>query len=139
MIASRNCIVLPIRKSAAYGDIFREGFVFVELRTCEVLRIQPSQIGEITLSFIIPSRLTVTNVSFSAICKSFKLCSDCTNKVNIDTNWINVTYRGSYMSAHVLLNLLSELGKRNKMRGVGDRLRGGGSAGKIFANMLLHS
>ena len=26
--------------------------------------------------------------------------------------------RGSYMSAHVLLNLLSELGKRDKMRGL---------------------
>ena len=26
--------------------------------------------------------------------------------------------RGSYMSAHVLLNLLNELGKRNKMRGL---------------------
>ena len=26
-------------------------------------------------------------------------------------------YRGSYMSAHVLLKLLNELGKRNKMRG----------------------
>ena len=26
-------------------------------------------------------------------------------------------HRGSYMSAHVLLNLLDELGKRDKMRG----------------------
>ena len=30
-------------------------------------------------------------------------------------NYIN---RGSYMSAHVLLNLLNELGKRDKMRGL---------------------
>ena len=29
-----------------------------------------------------------------------------------------VVYRGSYMSAHVLLNLLNELGKRDKMRGL---------------------
>ena len=28
------------------------------------------------------------------------------------------TYRGSYMSAYVLLNLLNELGKRDKMRGL---------------------
>ena len=28
-----------------------------------------------------------------------------------------VIYRGSYMSAHVLLNLLNELEKRDKMRG----------------------
>ena len=28
------------------------------------------------------------------------------------------TNRGSYMSAHVLLNLLDELGKRDKMRGL---------------------
>ena len=27
-------------------------------------------------------------------------------------------YRGSYMSAYVLLNLLNELGKRHKMRGL---------------------
>ena len=27
-------------------------------------------------------------------------------------------YRGSYMSVHVLLNLLNELGKRDKMRGL---------------------
>ena len=27
-------------------------------------------------------------------------------------------YRGSYMSAHVLLNLLNELGKGDKMRGL---------------------
>ena len=30
----------------------------------------------------------------------------------------HTTYRGSYMSAHVLLNLLNELGKRDKMRGL---------------------
>ena len=29
----------------------------------------------------------------------------------------NSVNRGSYMSAHVLLNLLKELGKRDKMRG----------------------
>ena len=29
-----------------------------------------------------------------------------------------ILYRGSYMSAHVLLNLLNELGKRDKMRGL---------------------
>ena len=31
--------------------------------------------------------------------------------------WKLTTYRGSYMSAHVLLILLNELGKRYKMRG----------------------
>ena len=29
--------------------------------------------------------------------------------------WLHVLHRGSYMSAHVLLNLLNELGKRDKM------------------------
>ena len=29
-----------------------------------------------------------------------------------------IVNRGSYMSAHVLLNLLNELGKRDKMRGL---------------------
>ena len=31
---------------------------------------------------------------------------------------VSIKNRGSYMSAHVLLNLLNELGKRNKMRGL---------------------
>ena len=30
----------------------------------------------------------------------------------------SLIHRGSYMSAHVLLNLLNELGKRDKMRGL---------------------
>ena len=30
----------------------------------------------------------------------------------------NCIHRGSYMSVHVLLNLLNELGKRDKMRGL---------------------
>ena len=30
----------------------------------------------------------------------------------------NHLYRGSYMSAHVSLNLLNELGKRDKMQGL---------------------
>ena len=39
-------------------------------------------------------------------CKSLHECSPCCR------------YRGSYMSAHVLLNLLNELGKSDKMRGL---------------------
>ena len=35
--------------------------------------------------------------------------------INIESYEI---YRGSYMSAHVLLNLLNELGKSDKMRGL---------------------
>ena len=31
---------------------------------------------------------------------------------------VSKLYRGSYMSAHVLFNLLNELGKRDKMRGL---------------------
>ena len=38
---------------------------------------------------------------------------------SVNFNLLNcVLNRGSYMSAHVLLNLLNELGKRDKMRGL---------------------
>ena len=37
--------------------------------------------------------------------------------VIISVSWCDL-YRGSYMSAHVLMNLLNELGKRDKMRGL---------------------
>ena len=42
-------------------------------------------------------------IIFAAFCIKFVLVDDI--------------HRGSYMSAHVLLNLLNELGKRDKMRG----------------------
>ena len=38
-------------------------------------------------------------------------------------------YRGSYMSAHVLLNLLNQLGKRDKMRDLSSIL-------SLFCNKL---
>ena len=41
-------------------------------------------------------------------------------------------YRGSYMSAHVLLNLFNELGKSDKMRGVPSILY-------LFRNELINS
>ena len=31
---------------------------------------------------------------------------------------MSINYRGSYMSAHVLLNLLNDLGKRDRRRGL---------------------
>ena len=40
--------------------------------------------------------------------------------------------RGSYMSVHVLLNLLNELGKRDKMRGLPSIL-------SFFATSLINS
>ena len=53
--------------------------------------------------------------SLAALSNHFiiKKTFECTiTKTAIDEN------RGSYMSAHVLLNLLNELGKRDKMRGL---------------------
>ena len=38
-------------------------------------------------------------------------------QTHFEVNSYNI-HRGSYMSAHVLLNLLNELGKRDKMRGL---------------------
>ena len=49
------------------------------------------------------TQLSITNKLL--LCKFYRKYSDNTN-------------RGSYMSAHVLLNLLNELGKRDKMRGL---------------------
>ena len=43
---------------------------------------------------------------------SIIVSSSNTHNTNVSLN------RGSYMSAHVLLNLLNELGKRDKMRGL---------------------
>ena len=42
--------------------------------------------------------------------------TDTLLKVTLNPN--TTINRGSYMSAHVLLNLLNELGKRDKMRGL---------------------
>ena len=47
----------------------------------------------------------------------------CSNFENTSHNCVDLVYRrgihrGSYMSANVLLNLLNELGKRDKMQGL---------------------
>ena len=42
----------------------------------------------------------------------------CELILNSTTLTIKLVYRGFYMSAHILLNLLYELGKRYKMRGL---------------------
>ena len=44
-------------------------------------------------------------------CNNDKISKDSINGICI----VIFLYRGSYMSAHVLLNLLNELGKRDKM------------------------
>ena len=46
--------------------------------------------------------LTLSNILLSGHCLCFH----------------TILHRGSYMSAHVLLNLLNELGKRDKMQGL---------------------
>ena len=50
----------------------------------------------------------VSNIMNGAFCSSGDLCM----------HHEYTLYRGSYMSAHVLLNLLKELGNRGKMRGL---------------------
>ena len=45
--------------------------------------------------------------------------SNVLDQIKFDKKPVHIHgYRGSYMSAHVLLNLLYELGKRDKMRGL---------------------
>ena len=48
---------------------------------------------------------------------AFISSSEAKNSYLMSGKATNEIYRGSYMSAHVLLNLLNELGERDKMRG----------------------
>ena len=51
----------------------------------------------------------------------FSLCTQrCYRRHNVSRKSVNHKWlnRGSYMSAHVLFNLLNELGKSDKMRGL---------------------
>ena len=51
-------------------------------------------------------------------------CTRDINKTHCNNNrsQSNMILRGSYMSDHVLLNLLNELGKRDKLRGLSSNL-----------------
>ena len=76
--------------------------------------------GPITMHFG-PTITTIQNLC----CHQHSIDSQCpkyeplTATRNVDvTRHVRRLYRGSYMSAHVLLNLLNELGKRDKMRGL---------------------
>ena len=59
-----------------------------------------------------------TNLSYIVWCKVFifgkMVPCGVYRTIKLSDRW----YRGSYMSAHFLLNLLNELGKRDKMRGL---------------------
>ena len=55
-------------------------------------------------------------IRFCKSCHNF--CRLCKISLQIDDGRCRQINRGSYMSAHVLLNLLNELGKRDKMRGL---------------------
>ena len=49
--------------------------------------------------------------------QNFTRCAFKQYKNNYQIHFLAIN-RGSYMSAHVILNLLNELGKRDKMRGL---------------------
>ena len=57
----------------------------------------------------------ITQVSFKGQCLVIFIVH---KRISINLTPPHPRYRGSYMSAHVLLNLLNELGKRDKMRGL---------------------
>ena len=66
-------------------------------------------------------------IGLNAICQTspfrhsiteFDSYSSNSTKFSVVNRKCNGLHRGSYMSAHVLLNLLNELGKRDKMRGL---------------------
>ena len=50
--------------------------------------------------------------------EAFNFCKLKQNVGNYQNVQFSTLNRGSYMSAYVLLNLLNELGKRDKMRGL---------------------
>ena len=57
-----------------------------------------------------------TNIWIYTVCKTFQEMTIQTTIVVIGN--LRVFHRGYYMSAHVLLNLLNKLGKRDKMGGL---------------------
>ena len=57
-------------------------------------------------------------LSYCNIYLHLKLCLSLICRIKASGGVTKCLYRGSYMSAHVLLNLLNELGKREKMRGL---------------------
>ena len=61
--------------------------------------------------------LNLANMSFNSFRKNQILAKSSEFTVLCQCSF-TCNNRGSYMSAHVLLNLLNELGKRDKMRGL---------------------
>ena len=61
--------------------------------------------------FALKQDITVGKQNYIAACTEYESC------VSLHNFHICI-HRGSYMSANVLLNLLNELGKRDKMRGL---------------------
>ena len=77
-----------------------------KLYITEIFEAQYSSVIKTSLSM--NSQLSSGKIRLKFILSSYFVCVK-------PMDWI---YRGSYMSDHVLLNLLNELGKRDKMRGL---------------------
>ena len=96
----------PFDKSSPKLKCFRQLIIQVRLMLLNAFsksekKIRPGLLSSSALSIISKSRQM-----FSPVYLPF-----------INLSWSYV-YKGSYMSVHVLLNLLNELGKRDKMRGL---------------------
>ena len=66
------------------------------------------------------------------ICPFYLPADDSHEISSLNYNKNEEIHRGSYMSAHVLLNLLNKLGKSHKMRGLSSIL-------SLFPNDLINS
>ena len=71
---------------------------------------------------IIVNQTKATKIHKKAIAtrpiNAYQMNSNLKYQSFLQTLNLHVNHRGSYMSAHVSLNLLNELGKRDKMRGL---------------------
>ena len=106
-----NCIVNMIKALFIYTDIVK-----IELICIFVYHFYWNSSNFISFLFSCQTETSIFSVLGTGMC--FKLFSLKT--INIGN--IEDEYRGSYMSAHVLLNLLNELGKRDKMQGLPSNL-----------------
>ena len=68
-----------------------------------------------SISFFVSQKDVINKLNKKIKASHRIICSKEFNKINDNEHML---YRGSYMSAHVLLNLLKELRKRDQMLGL---------------------
>ena len=113
-----TCSFHTSRVFCAPSLVFQIFLFKVRLLVFGVMNFKFVHFGGVFLTLLFVIFLAVIFIDLIKLSHFLHILDDCRMIYLLNETIFHSLYRGSYMSAHVLLILLNELGKRDKMRGL---------------------